>query len=103
MKHTIDHDLDTATARKVADRAFSEYKARFPDYEPTAHWVSDTRADISFNAKGIRLKGAMEISEKAIAMDLDVPFLLRPFQKKAIEVIDREVRLWLGKAREGKL
>jgi hypothetical protein len=103
MKHVIDHDLDTTTARKVADRAFAEYKARFPNYEPNAHWVSDTRADISFNAKGIHIKGAMEITEKTIAMELDVPFLFRPFQKKAIEVIDREVRVWLGKAREGKL
>jgi hypothetical protein len=103
MKHTINHDLDIATARKVADRAFAEYKSRFPNYEPTVDWVSEHRADISFNAKGIRLKGGMAISEKTIEMDLDVPFLFRPFQKMAIEVIDREVRAWMVKAREGKL
>lgn len=103
MKHTIDHNLDVATARKVADRAFAEYKSRFPDYEPTVSWVNEERADISFNAKGVKLKGALEISPKAITMDLDVPFLFRPFQKKAIEVIEREVKVWIGKANEGKL
>jgi hypothetical protein len=103
MRHVINHSLDVATARKVADRAFAEYKSRFPDYEPTVTWVSEHRADIGFNAKGLKLKGSLEISDKEIAMDLDVPFLFRPFQKKAIEVIDREVHVWLDKAREGKL
>jgi len=103
MKHIIDHDLGAETARKVADRAFAEYKARFPDYKPTADWVNERRADISFSAKGIHLKGNMEISEKTIELDLDVPFLLRPFKSKAIEVIDREVRVWINKAHQGQL
>lgn len=103
MKHIIDHDLDVATARKVADRAFAEYKARFPNYEPTVNWSSERQAEISFNAKGIRLKGTMEIAAKAIEMELNVPLLLRPFQKMAIEVIDREVRVWIGKAHQGQI
>jgi hypothetical protein len=103
MKHVIQHDLDMPTARKVADRAFAEYKSRFPDYEPSLRWVNDQRADVAFNAKGIKLAGAMHIEVQTIALELDVPFLFRPFQKKAIEVIDREVRLWVGKARAGQL
>lgn len=103
MKHVIQHDLDTATAKKVADRAFAEYSARYPDYRPQLAWVSDRRADVAFNAKGVKLSGAMEIEPDSIALELDVPFLFRPFQKKAIEVIDREVRTWLGKAKSGEL
>jgi hypothetical protein len=30
-------------------------------------------------------------------MDLDVPFLLRPFQGKAISVIEGEIKEWLAK------
>src|SRR5262245_56120567 len=103
MKHVIPHDLDMTTAKKVTDRAFAEYRSRFPDYEPELHWVSDRRADVRFNAKGIRLNGNMSIEEKSIALELDVPFLFRPFQKKAMEVIDREVKVWIGKAKAGEL
>ena len=103
MKHVIQHDLDMPTAKRVADRAFAEYKSRFPDYHPSSTWVSDTRADVSFNAKGVKLSGAMLIEPGSIVLDLDVPFLFRLFQSKAIEVIDREVRLWVDKAHAGEL
>jgi hypothetical protein len=103
MKHVIQHDLDMPTAKRVADRAFAEYKRRFPQYQPSLRWVSEQRADVAFNAKGIKLAGAMHIEVETIALELDVPFLFRPFQKMAIEVIDCEVRLWLGKARAGQL
>ncbi len=103
MKHVIRHHLDIPTAKKVTDRAFSEYSQRYPQYEPTFRWVTDTRADVTFNAKGIKLKGSMAVAEKAIELDLDVPFLLRPFQKMAVEVIEREVKVWIGKAEAGQI
>jgi hypothetical protein len=103
MKHVIQHDLDPATAKKVADRAFAEYSSRYPDYRPELSWVSDRRADVAFNAKGVKLNGAMEIDPGSIALELDVPFLFKPFQKKALEVIEREVRVWIGKAKSGEL
>jgi Putative polyhydroxyalkanoic acid system protein (PHA_gran_rgn) len=103
MKQVIQHDLDTAMAKRVADRAFAEYQRRYPDYEPSLRWVSDQQADVTFNAKGIKLGGTLTLASKSIVLELDVPFLLRPFQKKALEVIDREVRVWLDKARAGQL
>lgn len=103
MKHTIQHDLDTPTAKKVVERAFAEYSAKYAEYRPNLSWASDRKADVSFNAKGVKLNGAMEIEPGNIGLELDVPFLLRPFQKKAIEVIDREVRVWLAKAKAGEI
>jgi Putative polyhydroxyalkanoic acid system protein (PHA_gran_rgn) len=103
MKHTIEHDLDLATAKKVTDRAFAEYGTRYPAYEPSLRWLDDRRADVSFNAKGVRLSGAIALAEGSISLDLDVPFLFRPFQKKAVEVIDREVHVWIEKARAGQI
>jgi Putative polyhydroxyalkanoic acid system protein (PHA_gran_rgn) len=103
MKHVIQHDLDMPTARRVVDHAFAEYQARFPDYKPTLEWESDTHATCSFNAKGIKLAGSMTVEPTSIVMDLDVPFLFRPFQKVAIKVIDDEVRRWIGKAHAGEL
>jgi hypothetical protein len=103
MKHVIPHTLDIPTAKKVTDRAFAEYSSRYPQYHPTFQWANDRRADIGFNAKGIKLKGAMEVADGQITMELDVPFLLRPFQKIAIEVIEREVKVWIGKAKAGEI
>jgi len=59
--------------------------------------------DIAFSAKGIKLKGTLEILPKAIEMDLDVPFLLKPFKKKAISVIDEETKKWIAKAKAGEI
>ena len=103
MKQVIPHDLDMPTAKRVVDRAFAEYQSRYPDYQPSLRWVSDQQADVAFNAKGIKLSGAMSLEPGSITLDLDVPFLFRPFQKKALEVIEREVRVWLEKARAGEL
>jgi hypothetical protein len=103
MKHEIPHTLDLATAKKVTDRAFSEYSARFPDYAPTLRWATERRAEIAFKAKGIRLEGAMEVAEKAISLELDVPFLFKPFQKMAVEVIEKEVKVWIEKAKSGQI
>lgn len=103
MEHVISHKLDIPTAKKVADRAFAEYKTRFDKYDPTFRWVSDHKAELGFNAKGIKLNGTMEVAEKKITVELDVPFLLRPFKGMAIDVIDREVKVWIAKAEAGEI
>jgi hypothetical protein len=103
MKQLIPHDLDMPTAKRVVDRAFDEYRLRYPDYQPSLRWLDDHRAEASFNAKGIKLHGTMLLEPKTITLDLDVPFFFRPFQKRALEVIEREVRVWLDKARAGEL
>jgi hypothetical protein len=65
--------------------------------------VSERRAEIGFHAKGIALSGAIDIADRSVGLELDVPLLLRPLQKRALEVIEREVRRWLDKAKAGQL
>jgi Putative polyhydroxyalkanoic acid system protein (PHA_gran_rgn) len=103
MKHVVPHGLGLETARKVADAAFNAYKDRFPQYQPRARWVNDNRAEITFNVKGLSLKGELEVSSDDIEMDLDVPFVLRPFKGKAISVIEGEIKKWIAKARAGEI
>jgi len=103
MKHVIAHDLDVATAKKVAERAFAEYQHRYAKYDPQFRWATDRKAELAFNAKGIKLEGAMEVAEREITLALDVPFLLRPFRGRAMEIIEREVKVWLERARTGQL
>ena len=103
MKHVISHDLDLPTAKRVAERAFAEYQHRYARFDPQFSWATDRKAKVAFQAKGLKLEGAMEVAEREITLDLDIPFLLRPFRGRALEIIDREVQIWLDRAKAGKL
>lgn len=103
MKHAVPHDLGQDLAKKVAESAFASYAQKFAKYEPKATWVTPARANISFSVKGMTLGGTLEVSSNAIEMDLDVPFLLRPFKGTAISVIEGEIREWIKKAKAGEI
>lgn len=103
MKHTVPHDLDLETARKVTDKALESYKERFSEYNPEVSWKDERTAEVSFRAKGVSMKGLFSLLPNAIEMDMDVPFVLRLFQKKAVDVVEREIEKWLDKAKRGEL
>lgn len=95
MKHTILHDLDVPTAHRLVDRAFASYEVRYAAYEPVLRWRTDGRADLTLRVKGVPLSGTIVLEDHKLNVAVDVPFVFRPFQKRALEVIDREVRRWL--------
>lgn len=101
MKHSVPHDLGKEKAKKAAEAALAQYSEKFAKYSPKTSWVSDTKASISFNIKGMTLSGTMEVLERAIEMDLDVPFLFRPFKGQAISIIEGEIKEWIAKAKQG--
>jgi len=103
MKHSVVHDLGRAQAKRVAESAWNSYSARFSNYSPACTWVSDYKANIGFNVKGVKLQGSIDVNEKDIELDLDVPFLLRPFKGQALKVIEEEIRKWIGKSKAGEL
>ncbi|HEX6765848.1 MAG TPA: polyhydroxyalkanoic acid system family protein [Polyangiaceae bacterium] len=103
MKHAVVHDLGQDLAKKVADAAFASYAKKFEKYQPKSNWVSPNRANISFSVKGMTLSGALEVTATTIEMDLDVPFLLKPFKGTAISVIEGEIRAWIKKAKAGEI
>ena len=60
--------------------------------------------------EGLECTSVSEISERDldnldfyIEMDLDVPFVLRPFKGKAMGVIEEEIKKWIAKAKAGEL
>lgn len=103
MKHEIHHGLEPDLAKKAIDKAMEAYSARFADYNPTFRWATEQKGELGFKAKGVSVKGEIEIAGPKILVDLEVPFLLRVFKGKAMEVIDREVKQWVEKARRGEL
>lgn len=103
MKHSIKHSLPLALVKTVATKAIAAYQEKFSEYEAASKWVTDNRAEISFVALKKKLEGTIDLSAESIDLELDVPFLFRPFQGKAIEIIEREIKEWLGKAERGEL
>ncbi len=103
MKHIIKHDLSMDLVKKATQKAMDTYGARFSEYDPQATWNSDTNATISFTAKGVTLEGTLDLRPKEIELQLDVPFLFKVFQKKAVNIIDSEINEWLQRARNGEL
>ena len=103
MKHSVSHSLGREMARKVARSAFEAYSKRFAEYNPSTHWRTDDEADISFSVKGMALKGALSVAESSIDLDLQVPFMLKPFKGKALAVIEKEIKEWVGKAERGEI
>lgn len=103
MKHAVPHNLGQEKARKAADAALASYKERFAKYEPTATWRTERHADIAFRVKGVTLKGSLDINPHNIEMELEVPLLFRPFQGKALGLIESEVKKWIAKAEAGEI
>lgn len=103
MRHSIAHDLGKERARKAVLAAFESYRARFARYDPNASWKTQDQAAVAFTAKGITLRGAVEIREASVELDLDIPLLLRPWKDRALVVVQREIETWLEKARRGEV
>lgn len=103
MKHVVRHDLGQEQAKRVALAAIAAYSERFAKYSPEATWLDDRRARISFNVKGMSLSGTLQVNPNDIEMDLDVPFMLRPFKGKALGVIEEQVKKWVDKAKSGQI
>ena len=103
MKHQIHHGLSLPLAKKAIDKAMDAYSARFSEFNPTFAWSNETKGRLGFRAKGVKVEGDIEIQGPEIYVELEVPFILRIFKGRAIEIIDREVKDWVGRARNGEL
>lgn len=103
MKQTIEHPLPIELAKKATQRAFDSYAERFAKFNPTANWKTENAADVGFEVKGVKLGGSIVLREGAIDLDMDVPFVFKPFRSKALEVIEKEITKWIKKAEAGEL
>ncbi|MBK6519615.1 MAG: polyhydroxyalkanoic acid system family protein [Polyangiaceae bacterium] len=101
MEHRVPHDLGRDLGKRATTAAFAAYAAKYAEYKPRMTWTSDYAADAAFTVKGMDLKGSIVVHEREVTLDLSVPLLLRPFKSKALEVIEREIRVWIDKAKKG--
>ena len=103
MKHSVKHDLSPELAKKVLEKALESYEERFADYSPKMSWVGDKHVDVKFKAKGISISGGIDLEPQQITFDLEVPILLRPFKTQALDIIETQIRKWVGHAKTGQI
>ncbi len=102
MEHRVPHDVGRELAKKATVAAMASYGEKYGAYSPKVTWPADYNALVVFSVKGLSLNGKIDVREKEIGLDLDVPFLLRPFKARALEIIEREINVWMGKAKAGE-
>lgn len=99
MKHEIPHDLGQAKAKEITEKALAAYQTKFAEYDPKLQWKNDSLAEIGCTIKGMKIGGTVEVKDQSIALDIDVPFLLKPFKGMAVEAIEGEIRRWIAQAK----
>ncbi len=95
MKHIIKHSLGKDKCIDTVKSAIESYSSKYSAYSPKAQW-KDNVSNVSFSAKGMSIKGTICVNDNDIEVDLEVPFLLRPFKDKAISIIDSEIKKCLA-------
>lgn len=99
MKHVIKTGLDFQNTKYAFDEAFKVYKQQFAEYNPQFAWKSDDLAKFAFRVKGFNIEGLVLIDGGDIVIDMTVPLIARAFQGKAIEMIEKEVRVWVDRVK----
>ena len=104
MQHIIKHDLSPDLAKRAAEKAAEHYTAKWEKYDAKTTWLSDTHAEITFRVKGVSVAATIDMEPGQAVIDMQkVPFLLRPFQNMALDVVQRMMEKWIAKAQRGEL
>ena len=101
--HRIPHGLSLPLAQRATRAALESYRDQFPDNDPSGRWLSPSHARVEFTAGGRRLGGDVHVGPDFIHLELEVPFIFRPFRAAAMKIIEQEIRLWISRAKQGQL
>jgi len=75
----------------LLEKLCEEHRTNISD--PTTNWNSDNdRMDFSVKAFSFTLKGTFQILDGKVLIEAKVPFLARPFQNRAEELIRRKLK-----------
>jgi len=99
VTHEIRHGLTLEQAKRAAQLALDEYLSRYSARGLSGQWSTDTRAEVTFVAKGVQVSAVVDVLPDVLRVEAKVPFLLRAFKSQAVTVVEREVHKWLDKVK----
>lgn len=102
ITHEIRHGLSIDQAKQAAQLALSEYMRRYAEKGLSARWVSDSRAEVEFAAKGAKVQAVVDVLADVLKVDAQVPFVLRPFKGMAMSAVEKEAQKWIRQVRDAR-
>jgi hypothetical protein len=103
ITHEIHHGLPLEQAKQAAQLALADYLRRYGERGLAARWISDTRAEIEFAAKGAKVQAVVDVLPDVLKVDATIPFILKPFKSMAVSAVDKEAQRFIQQVREGKV
>ena len=98
MEHVFTHDSDFETAKRAVDLAWEHYKEQLSKYKPELEWADDSLAKIKFSVGRILFRFEIVVGKDAYDISANVPPLFRMFKKRAVLLLEDEIRKWSSKA-----
>lgn len=95
MRHSVRHTLGPARARDLLDRALGTYRDHYAEYEVRTDWADAETAEVDFTITGRKIGGQIRVCEDCYDIEVDVPWIFRPFRRRIVATVDREFRRWL--------
>jgi hypothetical protein len=98
MKIVKDHGMARQWAKDTVDALLPTLVQRHGDSmsNPKGEWKEDV-FNFSFEARGFKIKGTLEVTDTQVILDAKLPFLARPFEGMIRTNIERELDQILGK------
>jgi len=98
MKHSIQHQLDHQHAKSVLDRAMDTYRQHYAEYNVETCWLDEHTAEIGFELTGQKVGGKIEVGVDRYDIHLELPWMLRFFERRIVDSFDQEFQRWLDRA-----
>jgi putative polyhydroxyalkanoic acid system protein len=91
LRIAIQHNTTRANARKIVEDRLKTLHAQYGHYADDLdhNWQADT-LHVVFKAKGMTVKGTVEITDTEVILDGKVPLIAKPFESRIRSTVERE-------------
>jgi hypothetical protein len=91
MRIAVPHKTTRARARKIVEERLHNLQKQYGGHanDVDHQWQGDT-LHASFKAKGMSVKGTLEITDTDLIIDGKIPLLARPFESRIRSTVERE-------------
>ena len=91
MRIAIEHHTTRDKARKIVEQRLRNYEKQYGHMASDLEW--EWHGDVlhvSGKAKGLTLKGTLEVTETDVIVDGKLPLLAKPFESRIRQAVERE-------------
>lgn len=91
MRIAIEHHTTRDKARKIVEQRLKNAEKQYGQMASDLdwEWQGDT-LHVSVKAKGMSLKGTLEVTDTSVIVDGKLPLLAKPFETKIRHTVERE-------------